>query len=376
MFAEYYWDPFHKNFYHRQYSQSKSYVGIAIGLLYDDGLVDLDKPISEYFPDKIDGDIPDYLGRQTVREMLTMTTAGGQVGRFASDDPDRTHLYLNCVKPEKCHPAGTLWAYDSAGSQVLSSPVERISGKSLFDFLNERIFTHLGQFKNATVLKTRSGDSRGDSAMICTMRDNSAFARLLMKGGRWEGKQLISEEYVRLATSKQVDNREIAHAACFRHGYGYQIWRCEDGGFAFVGMGNQLAICIPRLDLLLVCQADTQGYDPSRELIVGNFFDMVERFITDDPLPEDPEGAAMLAEETADLKLLAVQGEEDSPLREYIDGKEYLCKENPMGITRFCFKFKDRTCGELRYTNAQGDKILPFGVNHNVFGNFPQLGYS
>jgi hypothetical protein len=47
-----------------------------------------------------------------------------------------------------------------------------------------------------------------------------------------------------------------------------------------------------------------------------------------------------------------------------------------MGWKKFSFSFKNATEGELHYTNAQGDKVLPFGVNHNVFGKFPELGYS
>ena len=59
-----------------------------------------------------------------------------------------------------------------------------------------------------------------------------------------------------------------------------------------------------------------------------------------------------------------------------MNGTIYECEENPMGITKFCFVFTDKTKGEFRYTNAQGDKVLPFGVNHNVFGKFPQFGYA
>ena len=44
-------------------------------------------------------------------------------------------------------------------------------------------------------------------------------------------------------------------------------------------------------------------------------------------------------------------------------------------IVKFSLHFSDNEC-EFRYTNAQGDKEIPFGVNHNVFGNFPQLGYA
>ena len=66
----------------------------------------------------------------------------------------------------------------------------------------------------------------------------------------------------------------------------------------------------------------------------------------------------------------------DSSFRKELNGVEYLCEENPMGITKFAFVFHDEKTGEFRYTNAQGDKVIPFGVNHNVFGKFPQLGYS
>ena len=47
-----------------------------------------------------------------------------------------------------------------------------------------------------------------------------------------------------------------------------------------------------------------------------------------------------------------------------------------MGITKFAFVFNDEKTGEFLYTNEQGEKVIPFGVNHNVFGKFPQFGYS
>ena len=50
IFAEAYWKPFHKDFCHRQYSQTKSFVGIAIGLLEEEGKLCLDDKIVDYFP--------------------------------------------------------------------------------------------------------------------------------------------------------------------------------------------------------------------------------------------------------------------------------------------------------------------------------------
>ena len=154
IFAEYYWTPFHRDFSHRMYSETKSYASIAIGLLEEDGLIDLDKPIADYFPEKIDTELHPYRAKQTVRDMLRMHTAGDTPFWFTHPDPDRTHLYMNTLG--NARRAGTYWEYDSAGSQVLGALAEKISGKSLFDFLTERVFSKLGTFKNATILKPKT----------------------------------------------------------------------------------------------------------------------------------------------------------------------------------------------------------------------------
>ena len=61
---------------------------------------------------------------------------------------------------------------------------------------------------------------------------------------------------------------------------------------------------------------------------------------------------------------------------EIINGKDYVCEQNDMGITRFRFEFSGKTSGKFCYANGQGYKEIPFGVNYNLFGRFPQLGYS
>ena len=61
LFGEYYWAPFDKDFCHRMYSQTKSYVSIAIGLLLEEGKLTLDDPIVSHFPEKLDREVPPYL---------------------------------------------------------------------------------------------------------------------------------------------------------------------------------------------------------------------------------------------------------------------------------------------------------------------------
>ena len=373
LFGEYYYAPFNKDFCHRMYSQTKSYTAVAVGLLVEDGLVDLDAPMSKYFPEKCPT-LPEYLRDQTVHEMLTMCTCQMPGNWFENKIEDRTHYYFNDVR--RLHPAGTLWEYDSAGSQVLSALVEKMSGKSWFQFLDERIFSHLGTFRTATILKTPNGDSWGDSALVCTSRDMASFARFVMNLGTWGGKRLMNEDYLVRATSKLVDNREAAHYSAVRLGYGYQIWRTEQNSFAFNGMGSQYTICVPDKDIIFVCTGDTQGNPIASNYIFNAFFDYIVDNMGDAPLAPDAEALASLEALTADLKLFAPHGLEDSPFRAELDGKVYKCNQNPMGITEFSFEFDGKDGGTLRYINGQGEKRLPFGVNRNEFGKFPELGYS
>ena len=374
--TEHYWAPFNKDFCHRMYSQTKSYASIAIGLLEEEGKLSLDDKVSDIFKDKIDGEISPHLMNQTIRQNLTMTTVGNPANWFTAGDPDRTHLYFN-NRPRVPHCPDTIWEYDSAGSQILSAIAERVSGMPLLDYLKSKLFDKMGTFRTAEILKTPNGDSWGDSALVCTTRDMASFGQLLMNGGKWEGEQLLNEKFVKDATSKQVDNTQSWFNTCFYHGYGYQIWRTEQNGFAFVGMGDELTICLPDRGFLFVCTADHQGTDNLiRNILVNALFDVVVDEMQDAPLAEDKAAEASLSEYTKDLKLRSMQGADDAEFRRELSGTTYLCDENPMGITEFTFDFTDKTSGVFRYKNAQGDKEIPFGVNHNVFGKFPELGYS
>ena len=373
LFGEYYWAPFDRDFCHRMYSETKSYVSIAIGLLLEEGKLTLDDTIVSHFPEKIDRDVPPYLAKQTIRDMLKMTTCGTLPSWFTDPEPDRTRMYLNKITAD--HPSGTNWVYDSTGSQVLCSLVEKLSGMRMLDYLRLKLFDKMGTFQTAVVLKTKNGDSWGDSALVCTPRDMASCARLVMHYGEWDGEQLMSRDYLMEATSNLADNSADGFDSVFSKGYGYQIWRTEENGFAFVGMGNQLTIMLPEKNLIFVCTADDQGYDAARQYIVSGFFDYIARDAAAEALPKDPAAEQILANVSADLRLRAMKGEKDSKTRAEVDGVEYICPPNGTGITRFRFDFSENG-GTFYYTNAQGDKQFPFGMCENAFAKFPQLGYS
>ena len=98
LFCECYFAPFHKDLNHRMYSQTKSFVSIAIGFLIDEGKLKLDDKIADFFPEKIDRELPENIKAQTVRNMLMMSTVGYGEPWFDNKDRDRVHLYFNAKR--------------------------------------------------------------------------------------------------------------------------------------------------------------------------------------------------------------------------------------------------------------------------------------
>jgi len=372
---EKYWAPFHKDFLHRQYSASKSFVSLAVGFAIQDGLLGLDDPMIKHFPEELKNQKDENMRNQTVRHMLMMSTAKLQYSWFAARPKDRVAFYFENER-EVSRPSGTIYFYDSTGSFVLGALVEKVTGKSLTDYLREKLFDKIGVSKEARFLKCPGGYDWGDSAFLCTTRDLLKTAKFVMNGGKWNGEQLLNEEYVRAATSKQIDNNPGNTVENQRCGYGYLFWRTWDNSFMFNGMGDEFAICVPDKDMILVHNADNQAKPKAEEAVINGFFEKIVRKKQDTPLPEDPQAEQELAEYTKDLKLMTAKGEYSSPWQDKINGVTYELTPNDFGITKFRMDFgEDGNC-RFCYTNEQGDKELAFKMGENAFGIFPQEGYS
>lgn len=374
IFFEKYWEPFDKNFLHRMYSVSKSFVSIAIGFLEQDGLVDLDDEIQKYFPAETKDCTIENLKTQTIRDMLKMSTSRVEGYYFDAKPDDRVRFYFQ-NEGYTVRPSNTIFNYDSSGSFILGALVERQSGIELMEYLRVKLFDKIGVSKEAYCLKCPGGHSWGDSAVICKPSDLLKVARWTMNKGIWNGERILNEEYLTLATTKQLDNNVMGRNLYKTQGYGYYFWMLYDGAYMFNGMGDQLAICVPKKDLIMVYNADNQGNEFSRRDVVDHFFEYIVNEIADDVIEENAEDFKELEEYAKTLKLAAAIGEKNSSMQEKINGKIFALEENSMGITKLRVTF-DETGGVLSYTNEQGNKEITFGMLENRFGMFPQTGYS
>ena len=381
IFFEQYWEPFNASFPHRLYSVTKSFVALAIGFLVQDKKISLDDKIVDYFKNDVPENVFPNVKTQTVRDMLMMSTgfsnSRGHWFSDKSDGADRVKYYFEKssgeinVDRDKSKLPGVFFEYDSNGSFILCALVERVSGRSLVDFLRERLFDKIGVSDSVRCLTCPGGHSWGDSALICTPLDLLKVARFTLNYGEWNGEQILSREYLTDATSPLIDNSGDGLISYNSFGYGYQIWRTWENSFFFNGMGCQFAVCVPHKDMILIYNGDNQGNAGSKSVILDRFFEEIVDNAQDTPLPADTNSEKELKDYCKELKLFSLSGETVSETAALVNGKTFVLNKNPMKITKVRFTFNGGE-GLFEYTKDGEDKKLPFGLGKNVFSVFPE----
>jgi len=362
--AEGYWTPWSTDRKHRMYSVSKSFVALAVGMMIDEGKLALTDRVADYFPDKLPANLHRWVAGATVRDLLMMATPHSS-NSYTRDDPDWVWTFFN---KHPSHPSGTIFAYDTAATVVLTATVERLAGRPFLDYMRPRFLDRIGFSPDAWCVRTPEGGSWGGSGVICTLRDMAKVALACLNGGLWGAERVLPEAYVHAATAKQIDNAILGN-----YGYGYQIWREKENGFSFRGMGSQYAICLPDKEFLFACIADTQGA-PAGSPIPDVMWEELYPHLADAPLPENPSARAALTAKIERLAVLPLPGSPTAPVAAKVNGVRYALEDNVMGITQMSLSFNGEQ-GAWAYTNSQGDNVLPFGIGRMVAGKFPQRNY-
>lgn len=367
---EKYYAPFYPDFLHREYSQSKSIVALAVGFATGEGLVNLDDPIGKYFPDETKNIKDPAMAAQTVRQMLMMSTPKRGQYWFTARTDDRVRHYFETTVTTAA--PGSEYQYDSTGSFILGAMVERVSGMPLVDYLRPRLFDRIGVSGEIKCLKCPGGHSWGDSAFLAKPRDMMKICRFVLDGGKVNGEQIIPEDYIKDAVKPLISNASEGVRHCSQ-GYGYQIWHLYGDGFYFNGMGCQFTVAVPEKDIVFVYNGDNQGIPDAGAAIINGFYDIIVS-AAGDPLPEDKSANDSLNSCSESLILMSQRGEKFSPIEKDISGRTYALSENPMGIGTLSFEFGESII--LNWKNAQGDKTLVIGRAENRFDIFPEEGYS
>ena len=363
IFAECYYKPFHKDFLHRMYSVSKSFVAIAVGVAVTEGLIGLDDVIADYFPEYKNENTDEYFERCTVRDMLMMKSNVGTLVKWWGNFDSRVAAYYSQTSDKL---PGGLYKYDSIGSFLLGCIIEKLTGKTFLEYLKEKVLSDMGFSQESYVLREPGGYAIGDSGVMCTTRDLFIFARLIMRGGEFQGKQYIDPEFMRDAVKKQVSNdNSVSHGLYSTAGYGYLIWRHNEDGFSLVGMGDQLAICDMKRDICFVITSDNQAERSERHII---FHELTKHFfkkVGEEPVAEDSASDKRLSDYLASRELVAQYGESSSPISKSVFGRRYKKVKGELDIDGFVL-----TDGKIKLVRHGKSYSFEFGMLKNKATKF------
>ena len=367
VFAEAYFAPFHKDFLHRMYSVSKSFVAVAVGLAVTEGVLSMEDVIAEDFPELENEHFDDLCKACTVADMLTMRSNIATSVDWWGNFPSRAEAYYSMTSRKK---PGSFYFYDSIGSFLLGCMIEKRTGKPFLEYLKEKVLLEIGFSKESYVLREPGGFTVGDSGVLCTTRDLALFARFIMQKGNWKGKQYIRRDFMEQAVLAQVSNDLNGTFDSYNtRGYGYLIWRTHPDGFSLVGMGDQLAICDEKRDLLFVITSDNQADESARHVLYHEYYRHFLPTVQDAPLPENPEAHRLLEQYLTSAKLICRHGAGESPILPKINRVRYLTRENRLKLSWFCLDIRGNQ-GKLQFERKGRILTLPFAMGENLLAPF------
>jgi CubicO group peptidase (beta-lactamase class C family) len=321
------WAPYAPGIRHGCQSLTKTYAATAVGLAYDEGLLRLEDRVVDIFPEYVPPDPSEHLLQMTVRDVLRMGT--GMIAMPHLGDPEWIRGFF---ATPVVHAPGTAFYYNSAGSSLLGAIVRKLTGQGLIDYLTPRLFDMIGiDATNLKWLTHADGLENGGGGLFATTEDNARLMLLYLQQGVWDGKQVLSREWIRQATSCQIDSREDLGIPDCKLGYGFQLWMCKPAGvYRADGAFGQYAIVFPDLDMVVAIN-ETAALGVGAQRTLDIVWDVLLPAVGE-PLPEDTAACGALRERLSRLALPRPRRNPTSPLLEEGTAWVFRLQENTARI--------------------------------------------
>jgi len=316
--AEGWWSPYASTEPHMLFSLSKSFISTAIGMLQANGKLSIDDPVLKYFPEDAPAEPWKNLKEMRIRDLLIMSTGQHQedVDKINIFAPDKTGTKQFLAAPVT-HKPGTLFYYNSPATFMLSAIIQKVSGKTVRDFLMPRLFEPLGIAQPDWDL-TPQGYSHGASGLHMRTEDIAKFGQLYLQRGEWEGRRLLPAAWIDVATSRQASNGSNPESD-WDQGYGYQFWRCIPGFYRADGAHGQFCIVMPQYDTVVAINSGARDMGAIMKLIWRRLLPELRPAA----IPENPEAQAKLTERLATLAITPQRGAATSSLAAKTFGRRF-----------------------------------------------------
>jgi CubicO group peptidase (beta-lactamase class C family) len=211
----------------------------ALMVLYDQGKIHLDDPVSKYVPGFSGGE-KDKVTLRMLLEHRSGLPAGRDLWRLAHTPAEAREVVISTplvCAPDKCY------EYSDLGADMLGFVVEAASGEPMDVFLREHVFNPLGMadtfFRPADSLKARIaptevapprgyplqgevhdenayalGGVAGHAGLFSSAADLAVFAQMMLNGGEYNGTRIVADSTVALFTKRASGTRALGWDTC------------------------------------------------------------------------------------------------------------------------------------------------------------------
>jgi CubicO group peptidase (beta-lactamase class C family) len=253
------------------WSVGKSFISALVGIAVGEGRIEsIEEPITNYVPE-LEGSAYDGV---RIKDILQMSSGARWNEDYSDPSSDINRMgrilaiggSMDAFVPtlEREFEPGTFNRYNSADTQALGMLLVRATGKSVSDYLGQKIWRPLGMESDAYWLTDDEGMELAFGTLNAVMRDYARFGLLYLHGGRWKGKQIVPSGWV--GDSLRADAPHLKPGANehsdFPLGYGYQWWLMDgrEGEFSAIGVYNQFIYVNPTRKLVIVKTSANSDY--------------------------------------------------------------------------------------------------------------------
>jgi CubicO group peptidase (beta-lactamase class C family) len=342
--AEGWWNPFKPDYKHILFSASKTFTATAVGLAISENRLKLTDKVVSFFPYSMPDSISEYMRELTVQNLLTMSVGQDPEPRAMGTGGDWIALFLKTAPVLK---PGTVFKYNNMATFMLSAIVQQVTGQTVFDYLQPRIFKPLGIHGIDWDLNPQ-GINLGMIGLRLRTEDLAKFGQLLIQNGVWNDKQVLPKEWVKEATSFKIEsndpgNKRPKDQNDWAQGYCYQMWRGRNNSVRLDGLGGQFVVLFPDKDAFVVMTANARNTQDELNLIHNYLFPAIK---SDKALPENTGLNNELQKKLAalNLKPTAARGLSKTDIESKISGKEFDLGSNSNNIQSVYFSFNGKEC--------------------------------
>lgn len=255
---EQYWEDYSPHSRSNSFSMAKSIVSLAIGCAIDDGFIkNVDQPVNDFYPE-----FKGYNGKAlTLRHLLTMSAGVDFDEAYSSPFSPTTKLYYGddlqqiALGMKEIEEPGIHFIYQSGVTQLLALIVEKATGENISSYVSRKLWTPLNAEEDALwSLDKKDGIEKAYCCFNSNARDFARFGQLILNKGNWNGKQLVSESYIKEATTPDT-NLIFKEYNETNHCYGFQFWHLTYKGMEIPymrGILGQYVFAIPELNAVVV----------------------------------------------------------------------------------------------------------------------------